>query len=112
MVGDSLLVTTLDSKIRLFDRIDGTLLKTYEHEDYTNKEFRSRSSLGARDTVVLSASETGSVNIWDVTSGERVQKAEHNSNHNGDRNRAAMLTAVTCKRKAKDWASAASDGKN
>ncbi|KAI9369511.1 WD40-repeat-containing domain protein, partial [Aspergillus egyptiacus] len=90
--GNALLISTLDSRIRMLDRDDGKLLKAFGHEDstkqtpvsgkksatYHNSELRIRSVFAKADAVVLSGSETGKdagsdqahVFAWDVLSGE------------------------------------------
>ncbi|KAE8355746.1 WD40-repeat-containing domain protein [Aspergillus coremiiformis] len=83
--GNALLVSTLDSRIRMLDRADGKLLQAFGIRDpppgragYRNSELRIRSILAKGDAVVLSGSETDQgdqfaqayVVAWDVLSGE------------------------------------------
>lgn len=91
--GNGVLVSSLDSRIRLLDREDGKLLKGFGTEEdaapgvgrrvYRNSELRIRSVFARGDGVVLSGSEAGkdpapgearaaqaNVFAWDVLSGE------------------------------------------
>ncbi|KAF4208467.1 hypothetical protein CNMCM6805_007931 [Aspergillus fumigatiaffinis] len=88
--GNALLVSTLDSRIRMLDRADGKLLKAFGGEEgiepsttgaratYRNSELRIRSVFAKGDAVVLSGSESEKgdrspqayVFAWDVLSGE------------------------------------------
>ena len=78
--GNALLVSTLDSRIRMLDRADGKLLKAFGGDgqgSYRNNDLRIRSAFAKGDAVVLSGSETeegtksqASVYAWDVLSGE------------------------------------------
>ncbi|KAF7716420.1 WD40 repeat-containing protein [Penicillium ucsense] len=100
--GNALLISTLDSYIRLLDRADGKLLAAFggtaknnerpvreilsptpDHV-YRNTELRVRSTFAQNDAVVLSGSEAqppgagltpgAAVFAWDVLSGEIVAK--------------------------------------
>ncbi|PKX96599.1 WD40 repeat domain-containing protein [Aspergillus novofumigatus IBT 16806] len=84
--GNALLVSTLDSRIRMLDRADGKLLKAFGGEEgleqsttgasaaYRNSELRIRSVFAKGDAVVLSGSEStegdpspqAHVFAWDV----------------------------------------------
>jgi len=71
-----ILVSTLDSNIRLFDKANGGLLQTFK--GHKNTEYRIRSCLGAADKYVLSGSEDGRLVMWDLVSGEVVgEQAAH-----------------------------------
>ncbi|PLB42315.1 WD40 repeat domain-containing protein [Aspergillus candidus] len=85
--GNALLVSTLDSRIRVLDRSDGKLLKAVggrtgatkeeEEPEYRNTEMRMRTVFAQGDAVVLSGSEgtakqQAHVFAWDVVSGEVV----------------------------------------
>lgn len=65
-----ILVSTLDSTIRLFDKANGGLLQTFN--GHVNTEYRIRSCLGQADKYVLSGSEDGRVLNWDLVSGKLV----------------------------------------
>ena len=62
-----MLVSTLDSTIRLFDKANGGLLQTFK--GHKNTEYRIRSCFGASDKYVVSGSEDGRVLTWDLVSG-------------------------------------------
>jgi len=65
-----LLVSCLDSRIRMLDRKDGTCLQTLQGAGYVNEELRLQSCFGLGEAVVLAGSETdGKVRAWDVVSG-------------------------------------------
>ena len=65
-----ILVSTLDSTIRLFDKANGGLLQTFK--GHLNTEYRIRSCLGAADKYVVSGSEDGRFITWDLVSGNIV----------------------------------------
>jgi len=65
-----ILVSTLDSTIRLFDKANGGLLQTFK--GHVNTEYRIRSCLGAADKYVVSGSEDGRFMTWDLVSGKVV----------------------------------------
>jgi mitogen-activated protein kinase organizer 1 len=62
--GQSMLVQTLNSKIRLLDKESGTLLNTYT--GHTNTEYRLRCTFTRMDTHIVSGSEDGAVVCWDI----------------------------------------------
>jgi len=66
-----LLVSTLDSSIRLFDRYDGKLLITYQ--GHKNKDFPIQSIFDNRDSTVISGSEDGSFFWWNLEDGKLLQ---------------------------------------
>ena len=79
----TLLVGSLDSKVRLMDRSDGRCLRTYSAPDRKNEELRVQSVLGGGDRYVVSGDEMtssssaeyeGRVWAWDLLSGEVVAK--------------------------------------
>lgn len=59
-----LLVSTLDSKVRLFDRATGELLN--EYVGHKNEAYRMDSLLINNDAYVVSGSEDGDIWIWDL----------------------------------------------
>ncbi|EUC34869.1 hypothetical protein COCCADRAFT_25100 [Bipolaris zeicola 26-R-13] len=75
--GTEVLVSSLDSSIRLMDRINGGLLKTYKHDAFVNTELRVRSTLGLNDSVVVSGSDNGFVFAWDMLHGTCLHKFKH-----------------------------------
>ena len=72
------LVSTLDSTIRLFDKANGGLLQTFK--GHMNTEYRIRSCLGAADKYVVSGSEDGRFVTWDLVTGSVVAES---SAHDG-----------------------------
>ncbi|KAI4143570.1 MAG: hypothetical protein LQ340_006957, partial [Diploschistes diacapsis] len=99
--GNALLVSTLDSTIRLFDKGNGQLLQSYT--GHANKKYRIRSTLAQADAAVISGSEDGAIFIWDVLDGRVVEKLQA---HGGN-----VVSAVSwnCALGRKEWASAGSD---
>jgi mitogen-activated protein kinase organizer 1 len=81
--GKTVLVGTLDSKVRLMDRESGGCLKTYGDEGWRNEELRVQSVLGGRERFVVAGDELtgasegnldGRVWVWDLLSGRLVAK--------------------------------------
>ena len=109
---DSCLVSTLDSTLRLVDKSNGKLLQSYRDQGFTNDKYRIRSSPGGRDTFIVSGSEDGHVYAWDVVTGERVKQVQHHSDQVSSkvRGKSTIVSAVACKRKGEEWASAGGDG--
>lgn len=106
-----MLVSTLDSTLRLMDRTNGKLLKAYNHPDYTNTNYRIRSTLGANDALVISGSEDGYIYAWDIVSGDIVGKVKHNSKQAIDtKGSRKVVSAVAYHRRSDEWASAGGDG--
>ena len=72
--GKTLLVGSLDGRIRLLDRSNGTCLRAFPPEGekgYVNESLRLKSCFGINDGLVLSGSEAdGKVRAWDVLSGK------------------------------------------
>lgn len=75
--GDSYLVSTLDSTIRLMDKRDGKLLQTFKSEQFGNDNYRIRSTLAAGDALVVSGGEDGQVFVWDVLTGDLKHQLGH-----------------------------------
>ncbi|KAL2846137.1 WD domain protein [Aspergillus pseudoustus] len=123
--GNALLVSTLDSRIRMLDRDDGKLLKAFGQDDstkrtlvtgqtaptYRNTELRIRSVFAKADAVVLSGSESNKDDLssqahvfaWDVLSGEVIAAIPAGE-------RAKAVSSVAWNEKGKCWASGCSDG--
>ncbi|KAK4228792.1 putative mitogen-activated protein kinase organizer 1 [Podospora fimiseda] len=74
----TILVSTLDSKIRLMDRKDGRMLKGYEDREFRNEELRVRSLIdGKGERWVLSGDENeGRVWVWGLMTGEVVKRLD------------------------------------
>jgi mitogen-activated protein kinase organizer 1 len=99
--GNAVLVSTLDSTLRLMDKGNGQLLQSYQ--GHRNQDYRIRSALGLNDAVAVSGSEDGYLYAWDVLRGTVMEKL---SAHNGK-----VASAVTFNGTKKEWASAGTDGK-
>ncbi len=82
--GKTVLVGCLDSKIRVVDRKDGAVLRTFPGEGggngYMNESLRLKSCFAVNEALVLSGSEAdGLMRAWDVLSGKCMAKVEVNS---------------------------------
>ena len=98
--GNAVLVSTLDSTIRLMDRGNGQLLQSYK--GHTNKDYRIRSCLGMADSMVISGSEDGKLYAWNLLDGKVIERLEAHGGRVG--------SAVACNGVKKEWASAGVDG--
>ena len=98
---NAILVSTLDSTIRLMDKGNGQLLQSYK--GHTNKDYRIRSCLGMADSMVISGSEDGNLFAWDLLEATVVEKIK---SHDGK-----VASAVAFNATKKEWASAGVDGK-
>ena len=98
---NAVLVSTLDSTIRLMDKGNGQLLQIYK--GHANKDFRIRSCLGMADSMVVSGSEDGKLYAWDLLEAKVI---EHIEAHDGK-----VASAVAWNGTKKEWASAGVDGK-
>ncbi|ODA78393.1 hypothetical protein RJ55_05774 [Drechmeria coniospora] len=81
--GRTVLVGSLDSKLRLMDRDKGTCLRAYSDAAWQNKELRVQSILGGREKYVMAGDEMsgqtdgdghGRIWAWDLLSGTLVTK--------------------------------------
>ncbi|KAK1967208.1 WD domain-containing protein [Colletotrichum sublineola] len=82
--GKAMLVSSLDSKIRLMDRESGTCLKTYADGGWRNEELRVQAVLGGKEKYVIAGDEltagTGPAGLngdgkmwaWDLLTGRLV----------------------------------------
>ncbi|KAI0457883.1 WD40-repeat-containing domain protein [Xylaria acuta] len=77
--GKAVLVSGLDSKLRLMDRETGGCLKTYGDPGWRNTDLRVQSILGGKEQYVLAGDEMtgtpgqaaeGKIWAWDVVTGE------------------------------------------
>lgn len=117
---DSLLVSSLDSTLRLMDKPDGKLLKAYKAPEYQNTTYRIRSTLGLNDSTVLSGSEDGHIFVWDLLDGTVLHRLRHTQpsataqpNPLQSASSAAkkeVVSAVAFCGARKEWASAGGDG--
>jgi len=98
--GNAVLVSTLDSTIRLMDKGNGQLLQQYR--GHINKDLRIRSCMGMADSVVISGSEDGQLFAWDLLEAKVIEQLKA---HDGK-----VASAVACNGRRKEWASAGVDG--
>ena len=112
---DSLLVSSLDSTVRLMDKNDGKLLQAFRAEGYTNTTYRIRSTLGMNDAMVISGSEDGQIFVWDLLDGNVVHRLAHTvddtSTTFGSSSKRSVVSAVAYCPARKEWVSAGGDGK-
>jgi len=110
--GDSVLVSTSDSVLRLMDRANGKCLQSYEDKGLVNSTYRIRSTLMANDGIVLGGSEDGRVYAWDVLSGQVAGRLDHYVAEDlaGMRSSRKVVSAVAARKKGDQWASASGDG--
>ncbi|OCK80603.1 WD40 repeat-like protein [Lepidopterella palustris CBS 459.81] len=114
----SLLVSSLDSTLRLMDKPDGKLLKAYKAPEYTNTDYRIRSTLGLNDSVVVSGSESGLIFVWDLLEGTVLHKLRHaqpstaqpHAALNPKVSKKDVVSAVAFCKTRKEWVSAGGDG--
>lgn len=74
---DCLLVSCLDSKVRLFDRNSGELLNTFK--GHANKDFPIGSLTTNTDAHVISGSEDNDIVIWDMIDTKIVHRLKGHS---------------------------------
>lgn len=98
--GNAVLVSTLDSTVRLIDKENGHVLQSYK--GHVNKDFRIRSCLGMADSVVISGSEDGQLFAWDLLGGTIIAKLDA---HHGK-----VASAVAFNKASLEWASAGVNG--
>ena len=109
---DSILVSTLDSTVRLMDKADGKLLRKFQDPAFQVSTYRVRSALAAKDAIAVSGSEDGFIYAWDLLSGERVLGVQHNDqDQTFARPGSRVVSTIACKRRGGEWASAGGDGK-
>ena len=110
--GDSYLVSTLDSTVRLMDRGSGRCLQTFKEGTFCNDTYRVRSTLAMADAMVISGSENGRVYVWDVLTGKLMYTPRH-SREDGEgkvSGKGDVVAAVAWNQARKQWASAGGDG--
>lgn len=69
-LGTSVLVSTLDSTLRLLDNRDGTLLQSYN--GHKHQSYRCKATLTNEEDAVISGDEEGNLVGWDMVSSERL----------------------------------------
>jgi mitogen-activated protein kinase organizer 1 len=70
--GRAMLVAALDGTVRLMDRDNGGLLKSYR--GHKNSELRVRSTFAQEEEYVVCGSEDGVVWVWDLVEGTAVER--------------------------------------
>lgn len=115
--GTELLVSSLDSTVRLMDRTNGQLLKAYRDDAFVNTDFRVRSTLGLNDSVVLSGSDDGMVFAWDLMGGTALHRFRHSEMREvrgkvekKEKKKNEVVSALTFCPGRREWASAGGDG--
>lgn len=116
--GTEMLVSSLDSTIRLMDRTNGEMLKAYKDEAFVNKDLRVRSTLGLNDSVVLSGSDNGMVFAWDIMGDDCMHRFKHSEMREvRGTNMMAMtsskkevVSAVAFCKTRREWISGGGDG--
>ncbi|KAI9766283.1 MAG: hypothetical protein M1840_006697 [Geoglossum simile] len=99
---NALLLSTLDSTIRLLDKGNGAILQTYT--SHINSDYRIRSCLGLNDAYVVSGSEDGKIYVWDLLDGKVVSVLE------GGAKAGKIVSAVVFHKAQKSFLSAGADG--
>ncbi|KAJ4346823.1 uncharacterized protein N0V89_010755 [Didymosphaeria variabile] len=115
--GTEVLVSSLDSTVRLMDRTNGQLLKAYRDEAFVNTDLRVRSTLGLNDSVVISGSDDGMVFAWDLLGGTTLHKFRHSQMREvkgkvekKEKGKKDIVSAVAFCPSRREWASAGGDG--
>jgi len=72
--GQCLLVSTLDSQIRLIEHEDGSELATYK--GHSNRRVKVRSSLDPSDSFVASGSEDGMLHFWELVEATPLRRSK------------------------------------
>ena len=111
--GATVMTSTLDSTLRLFDRRDGKVLQSFRDEGFMNENYRIRAALGMNDSVVISGSEDGSICVWDLVEGKMIHRLRHalHTSVAGESKRKDVVSAVTyCPSGRREWCSAGGDG--
>ncbi|MFH4977874.1 hypothetical protein AB6A40_004583 [Gnathostoma spinigerum] len=75
--GQSVLVSTMDSTVRLIDKVNGHLLA--EYKGHINRDYRVESCTLSDEMHVISGSENGDVYVWNLLSMSVVQRLHHRS---------------------------------
>jgi mitogen-activated protein kinase organizer 1 len=99
---NAILLSTLDSTIRLLDKGNGVVLQTYT--SHVNSDYRIRSCLGLNDAYVVSGSEDGKIYVWDLLDGKVVSILE------GGAKAGKVVSAVVFHKAQKSFLSAGADG--
>jgi mitogen-activated protein kinase organizer 1 len=117
--GTEVLVSSLDSTVRLMDRTNGEMLKAYRDDAFVNKDLRVRSILGLNDSVVVSGSDDGLIFAWDLLGAERLHQFKHSEMKevksggalkNQPAGKRDVVSAVAFCKTRREWCSAGGDG--
>jgi len=65
------LLSCLDDKLRLINKLNGKLLNQYDHEQFINNQYKIRSRFGFDDETVISGTENGKILIWDLVDNKK-----------------------------------------
>ncbi|KAI5786467.1 WD40-repeat-containing domain protein [Peziza echinospora] len=100
---NAILLSTLDSHLRLFDKTTGACLKSYSGS-HVNKDYRVRSCVGGPgDAWVLTGSEDGKIVAYDLLEGREVAAVK--GQHQGK-----VVSGVAFHPKGRQWVSSGVDG--
>nr|OQO31587.1 hypothetical protein B0A51_01429 [Rachicladosporium sp. CCFEE 5018] len=113
--GESYLVSTLDSRLRLMDRKTGKCLQTFWDDEMVCENYRIRSTLAIGDSLAVSGSENGQVLCWDVLTGELRYLLRHSEDGprtkpDATATKLDVVSAVAWNPARKQLASAGGDG--
>jgi len=104
----AILVSTLDSTIRLMDKATGGLLQSYK--GHVNKDYRIRSTFAMVDSYVVSGSEDGKVYAWDILEGKNVVTLVHSAGDGDGEGEKKVVSALAVNDGRKEMATAGEDG--
>lgn len=112
--GAAVVTSTLDSRLRLFDRKDGKVLQSFRAEGFVNESYRVRAALGMNDSVVVSGSEEGSIFVWDLMEAKVLHRLRHAAVERKDavqsKRRDVVSAVAYCPSGRREWCSAGGDG--
>jgi mitogen-activated protein kinase organizer 1 len=114
--GDSILVGTTDSTLRLLDTSNGKMLQSFQDDEFKNKDYRLRSCLCLNDSIALSGADDGRIWAWELLSGKVIWHGRHGTAKTVEGNTPSLnksvVSAVAFCDIRKQWASAGGDGKS
>lgn len=105
--GTGVLVGTLDSTLRLFDRGSGGLMQTFKG-GHKNDEYRVESCLGVQDHYVVTGSEDGYLVAYDLLEGRVVERVK--AYKDGTEEKRRVLACVKVHPRGKQAVTAGVDG--
>lgn len=86
----SLLISTLDSTVRLMDRANGTMLNTFS--GHVNKDYSSRACFGYGESTVICGDEEGRLWAWDLVNVSLLPTKSRIESYLGYRGRSSERT--------------------